>query len=92
MILPDDLRLEAEGDAIIFDGYCFSPEGGQSSCLTEFNAFNELGLDELGLVVVQEDGGWLFSPFETVEIVLSTAAEHYLELRDAGELDKLLQE
>ncbi|MGO1544986.1 MAG: hypothetical protein ACTHXA_11690 [Gulosibacter sp.] len=90
MILPDGLQLSVEGDdSVELDGYCASIMGEEPACLTDWAPYSELGFDELGLVVVQEDGGWLVSPYQTVEIFLETATERYLELREEGNLDVL---
>lgn len=90
MILPDSLEVTFDGEtAVTLDGYCATAFGDDSACLTDWHAYSELGWDQLGLVVVQEDGGWLVSPYQTVEIYLETATERYLELREEGNLDVL---
>ncbi|SJM58754.1 hypothetical protein [Gulosibacter sp. 10] len=93
MILPDDLRLTADGDTLVLDGYCATDEGSYSGpstmCLTDWPGFGELGFDELGLVVVQEGGGWVFSPYRTMEVFVEAATDKYLELREEGRLHEL---
>lgn len=90
MILPDQLEVSYQGEVgIALDGYCGTISSSESECLTDWPVFAELGWDRLGIVVVEEDGGWLVSPYQTVEIFLETATERYLELRSEGNLDVL---
>ena len=89
MVLPEEYTITVEGETVTFDDYCMRDPGGNRSCLNDDKAFRELGLDRLGLVVVQEDGGWVVSLFETTGIAFETAMMRYLELRDAGELHLL---
>lgn len=90
MILPDGLTIaDNNSNSLTLNDYCVQSTDGLNSCLTDWQGFAALGLDTVGIVVVQEDGGWLVSPFKTVKVAFGVAAEHYLELRDNGELDKL---
>lgn len=90
MILPDGLAIAYDGEtALEVDGYCAGVLGSEQACLTDWAAYSELGWDQLGIVVVQEDDGWLVSPYQTVEIFLETGVDRYLELREEGNLDVL---
>ncbi|KAB1640931.1 hypothetical protein [Gulosibacter chungangensis] len=90
MVLPDGLAISYDGDtALEVDGYCASVLREEVGCLTDWDAYSQLGWDQLGLVVVQEGGGWLVSPYQTVEIFLETGVDRYLELREDGDLHLL---
>ena len=92
MVLPDQLELTTRSpdSVVVLDGYCVQTDGNPRSCLTDWRGFSKLGLDELGLVVRQEHGGWVVSVTHTIGLVTRVAADHYLELRDSGRLDELV--
>ena len=89
MVLPDEYTVTIDGQSAVLDDYCLRTPDGQRSCLNDEKWFRELGLDRLGIVVVQEQGGWVVSVYETAGIAFETAMMRYLELRDAGELHLL---
>ncbi|MDJ1370117.1 hypothetical protein [Gulosibacter molinativorax] len=89
MVLPSALTVTYQGETLEIDGYCASAPGMSPACLTDWAPFSELGWDQLGLVVVREEGGWLVSPYQTVKVFLDSATDRYLELREEGNLDVL---
>lgn len=92
MILPDKLELaNGASSTLTLDGYCQSVDTSPPDCLTDWKGFSALGLDELGLVVKQEEGGWVVSVMQTIGLATKVAADNYIRLRDEGRLDELEQ-
>lgn len=92
MVLPEKVTVSVDGQPqLTLSGTCaVVASSGEESCLEDaWPGFEALGLDELGLVIVKEDGGYVVSIYGTVRVWLQTASENYLKLRDAGELDRL---
>lgn len=74
----------------VFEGDCVTNPNGERSCLADgWQGYEALGLDEVGLVVVKEDGGWVVSLYDTIRIAAKVATKNYLELRENGELHRL---
>jgi hypothetical protein len=91
MIRPDNLTIDDGYNTITLDGTCYDDGSPYSDpgCLSDVPVASALGLDELGIAVVQEDSGWVVSLYKTAEVWLDTAVENYLVLRDEGRLDEL---
>jgi hypothetical protein len=89
MILPDNLVIDDGYSQVTFDGTCVNEASGYQSCLEDVAPLKALGLDKLGIAVIEEDGKWVVSLYKTAEVWLDTAVENYLELRDEGRLDEL---
>lgn len=88
-IRPKKLRVTAGSNPVMFDGDCVMSAYGDRSCIGDFRPANALKLHELGLVVKQEQGGWLVSPYGTAALVFETAVNSYIELRESGRLHEL---
>lgn len=91
MIRPDNITIDDGYSTITLDGTCVRRDSTYSDdmCLEDLPTASALGLDELGIAVVQEDSGWVVSLYKTAEVWLDTAVENYLVLRDEGRLDEL---
>ncbi|UQN14364.1 hypothetical protein [Gulosibacter sp. ACHW.36C] len=91
MIRPDNITIDDGYQTITIDGTCYEVSNSYSEpmCLEDIPVVSALGLDELGIAVVQEDSGWVVSLYKTAEVWLDTAVENYLVLRDEGRLDEL---
>ena len=89
IIRPKNLRVSAGSGTITLDKDCFDNGHGRPSCLSDIKLAKALNLHTIGLVVKEEDGGWLVSPYGTVAYALDTAVSAYIELRDAGRLHEL---
>lgn len=53
---------------------------------------SELGIDQVSLVAVQEDGSWYFSPLATIAEITQVIVPKVTQLSDDGRLDSVLEE
>lgn len=91
MIRPDNITIDDGYSTMTIDGTCVRRDSTYSDdmCLEDLSVASALGLDELGIAVVEEDSGWVVSLYKTAEVWLDTAVENYLVLRDEGRLSEL---
>ena len=81
-------RLAATGNADLF----LEPveaDGTDSvdACTTDLPLLGSLGLDQLRLTTVKEDGGWYVSVFGTLGTWTTTMEKHLVQLSKDGKLD-----
>lgn len=99
VIRPDNLRVETNYSTVTYNDDCMTTEytgyyssGNTSkSCISDIPQARALGLDQIGLVVKEEDGGWLVSPYGTISLALNTAVDSYIKLREEGRLSELVE-
>lgn len=89
---PDGLVLTADGERTRLDGTCVTTlgDGGDEAgrwCFADLASAAELGLDELGVVAVREQGGWRVSALATAADAWATVAANLVRLQDEGKLD-----
>lgn len=96
MVLPEKVEVRARSSyssndiVTTIEGTCVTDTSGTRSCLADtWQGYEALGLDEIGLVVVKEDGGWVVSIYDTIRVGAKVATKNYLELRENGELHRL---
>lgn len=81
--------IDGESGSISIDGECF--EAGAAGeqikgCLDDVPALGELGVDELALVAVEEDGSWYISGLGTAGDASGILTSNVLRLYDEGKL------
>ncbi|MDQ1129167.1 hypothetical protein [Microbacterium sp. SORGH_AS_0888] len=82
-----------------YNGYSFSRRGSSwsvetaqgSGCLADIPGATKLGADDLALIAVKEDGGWLVSPTATIGDAIGVVTTHILPYYESGTLDELFQ-
>lgn len=98
IIRPDKLRLEYEGESIELDGTCAtqtrqgyrtSTPRSETYCINDVPQLETLGLGEVGIVTIKEDGKWYVSVLATAAHIMQTALDNYVTLRDQGRLSEL---
>jgi len=76
--------------SVTTDGRCLTVESAGDSthaCTSDQPLLGTLGLDQLRLTTVTEDGGWYVSVFGTVGSLTTTVEKHLAELAQEGKLD-----
>ncbi|WP_143556686.1 hypothetical protein [Sanguibacter antarcticus] len=82
-------EIEGESGSIELDAQCFSADAdGQQikGCLEDVPALVELGIGDLSLVAVEEDGSWYISGLGTVGDSAGILTSNVLRLYDEGKL------
>ncbi|MBT0994281.1 thioredoxin domain-containing protein [Cellulomonas sp. DKR-3] len=83
---PHELAVTVDGETVTFDGVCATAEG-ETRCLDESAGARELGLDQVGLVAVEDDGGWRVSMIATLADAFGTVGENVVRLQEEGKLE-----
>lgn len=82
----DAATIEVEGVCAEWDRKGYSSGDG---CLDDVKALDLLGVEDIRLVAVNENGRWFVSPLQTMGFISSIFAKKYAELAADGDLDKL---
>lgn len=88
---PNNLELSGGYSTITFDRDCATGGYSQKVCISDNPTLRALNLHTIGLVAVEENGGWVVSPYQTAALALNTAVDAYLKLREEGRLNELVQ-
>lgn len=62
-----------------------------SGCLDDIPALKKLGADQVAIIAVKENGGWLVSPTATVGDAAGIATDNFLGYYENGTLDELFR-
>lgn len=76
--------------SVTTDGRCLTVESAGDTthaCTSDQPLLGTLGLDQLRLTTVKEDGGWYVSVFGTVGSLTTTVEKHLAQLAQEGKLD-----
>lgn len=80
-------------NAEYYDAY-WDETSFNSMCLDEMlpgDLYTELGIDEVALIAVREDGGWFVSPLATLADISSSITAHVVELNADGRLEAVFE-
>jgi len=90
--------------SITFSGHCAEMNGEQynsrtrkvekisdEQCLSDLPVYEDLGLDNLALIAVEEDGGWYLSPLHTVADAAAIVTAHIAKLAQEGRLEEVFE-
>ncbi|MDM7832187.1 variant leucine-rich repeat-containing protein [Cellulomonas edaphi] len=75
-------------EPVTIEGTCATDPTGNKLCLADSKIGQQLGLDQLGLVSVKDDGGWRVSILATFGDMTRIVADKMAELKASGELDE----
>ncbi len=89
-ITIDELGISGVGT---IEGLCFTSEGGYGDkmCLDDVPVLSKLGVADIDLIAVQEQGGWLVAPLGTLGDATSIIAKNFVEYYNDGKLDELTE-
>jgi hypothetical protein len=93
-VAPTNLAFDVTDSAgtassISTDGQCITVKdqsGSNHACTSDFPLLGSLGLDQLRLTTVKEDGGWYVSIFGTVGTWSATVETKFAQLSKDGKL------
>lgn len=89
-ITIDELGISDFGT---IEGLCFTPDDGYSDtmCLDDIPVLSKLGIADINLIAVEENGGWLVAPLGTIGDATSIIAKNFVEYYNDGRMDELTE-
>lgn len=91
LLQPRRVALSGDGETVVVEGTCATTTGGDADgekrCIADNQGLVELGLEDLGLVAVEEDGGYRVSVLATVAHAYGTMLENLVRLQKDGKLE-----
>lgn len=89
-ITIDELGIGGVGT---IEGLCFTAEGGygEKMCLDDIPVLEKLGIADIDLIAVEEQGGWLVAPLGTIGDATSIIAKNFVEYYNDGRMDELTE-
>ncbi len=87
-ITIDALGIDGAG---LIEGLCFTPADGYSEkmCLDDIPVLEKLGIADVDLIAVEENGGWLVAPLGTLGDATSIIAKNFVVYYNEGRMDEL---
>lgn len=87
-ITIDELGIDGVGT---IEGLCFTGahDHDDTMCLDDIPVLSKLGIADVDLIAVQENGGWVVAPLGTVGDATSILAKNFVEYYNEGRMDEL---